>query len=333
VSFSSREGPDAPQLVVTPADPVVAGVTALLDPAGATQLRAGAQDDLGRSLDGLDVAASPDPAAGRYLGVHHSFVGGVLVTQVATSDDALHWRHAADLAQHGSQPCIVIAPDDSVIVADEEDHPDPQWVSTSTIRVQHYATVPDLLAARPDAVAELPRTLAPTAEGTPTVEVVRWGAGPLDSELRIRFHEYRDIDVDRQAVGTLTNFSGWSAQRDLPVDARMESLGVRGNVGDRSEVPQEAGAAGRRLALIDAMLVKGSFASWRLYLYDRDADEATLLPFHLPGGSYAFSNPAVRVLPSPAGGRMLFFSAFVPSEGSAGGPAGEMVALRPLPAR
>ena len=61
--FSSREGPDAPQLVVTPDDARGLRLASLLDLRFAQTFVANARDDLGASLDGLDVIAAPPPAS------------------------------------------------------------------------------------------------------------------------------------------------------------------------------------------------------------------------------------------------------------------------------
>jgi hypothetical protein len=52
-SFSSREGPDAPQLVVTPDDAAGAQLASLLDIGSADSFDAGVRDYAGLSLDGL----------------------------------------------------------------------------------------------------------------------------------------------------------------------------------------------------------------------------------------------------------------------------------------
>jgi len=118
-SFSSREGAHAPQLVVTPDDDAAVRLAALLDPATADSFDANVRDDLGRSLDGLEVIEAPAGygVPGRYVGVYHSLVNGVFVTQVATSDDLRHWTHRGDLDAHASQPSIVTVPGGGFLLA------------------------------------------------------------------------------------------------------------------------------------------------------------------------------------------------------------------------
>ncbi|HEX6389705.1 MAG TPA: hypothetical protein VFZ89_09665, partial [Solirubrobacteraceae bacterium] len=326
VSFSSREGPDAPQLLVEPDDATAAALAARLDPRSAPTVRVGAKDDRGRTLDGLDVALSPDPASGRYLGVYHSYLDGRFVAQVATSPDLVTWTHRADLAEHGGQPSLAVTPAGGVVVADEQDTPDPKWVSTSALRIRHYPSVAALFAGQYDAERViLPRTLAPTAEGTPQVSVVRWGTGPADSELRVTFHYYRDVDVDRQAIGMLTNFTTWNAWVDSATNTLLEGFGIRGAIGDRSDIVY----GGRPFGVVEGQVVKNDHRTWRLFLVDRSRGHARMVSAKLPGGGYSLGNPAVTVLPGPSGAPVLFASVFAFSEG-APSEAGSAIAVSPL---
>ena len=156
-SFSSREGSDAPQLVVTPDDASAVKLAGLLDPLAADTFVGHARDD-GLSLDALDVIAAPpgQGVPGRYIGVHHTLVGGQFVLKLATSDDLTTWRHRADLDGHASQGSIAALPDGGFVVALERDTPDPQYVSRSNLVVRHYASWAALAAGQFDRNLELP---------------------------------------------------------------------------------------------------------------------------------------------------------------------------------
>ncbi|MEY2514327.1 MAG: hypothetical protein QOJ89_1685 [bacterium] len=326
VGFSSREGPDAPQLVITPDDAAAVKLADLLDPRLATSFDADVKDNLGRSLDGLDVIAAPAGSPSRYIGVHHSLVGGVYLTQLASSDDLRHWTHVRDLDAHASQPSIVALPDGGYLVGLERDTPDAQYVSTSNLVVHHYASWAALAGGAADATANIPRTLAQTAEGTPALEVVSWN-GVASSQIAITFHYLKNISVDRQASGTLTNFASWAPVADTTVNDLFIGLGTRGNLGDRAELAFE----GHRFAVLEAQSIKGDFGSWRWYLYDRDRAEARLLALHAPAGSYAFGNPTVKTLPGPDGQPLLLVSGYAFAQGAAPAEAGQFIALRRLP--
>ena len=113
VRFSSREGGDAPQLVVTPDDARAVRLAGLLDLRAATTFVANVRDNLGYGMDTLDaIAAPPDLGVpGRYIGVYHTSVAGVLVAKLATSDDLTTWTYRADLDPHASQATLEALPD------------------------------------------------------------------------------------------------------------------------------------------------------------------------------------------------------------------------------
>lgn len=326
-AFSSREGSDAPQLVVTPDDDRGLRLAGLLDPKSADVFVAEARNNLGNSLDALDVIAAPpgQGVAGRYIGVHHAFVDGVFVTKLATSNDLTTWTHRGDLATHASQPTLAALPDGGFVLAFERDAPDPQWVSVSNLAVRHYAGWAALAAGSFDREVDLPRTLAPTAEGTPALDVRSWN-GPDASQVAITFHYFKSITVDRQAAGMLTNFSaaGWAPQPDVTVNDLFVELGTRGNLGDRADLLFE----GHPFAILEAQSIRSDFGSWRWFLYDRDRDEARQIALRLPGGSYALGNPTVRALSGPSGQPVLLISGYVFHQGAAAREAGQFIALR-----
>ncbi len=328
--FSSREGPYAPQLVVTPDDGAAVRLAGLLDIASADSFDANVRDSLGRSLDGLEVIDAPpaDGVPGRHVGVYHSLVDGVYVTQVASSDDLRHWTHRAELDTHASQPSIVTVPGGGFVVAFERDTPDARWVSVSNIVVRHYASWAALVAGTFSAEANLPRSLAPTAEGTPELRVLSWGGTPASSQIEITLHYLKSVLADRQAAGVLTNFdpATWAPQVDPLVNTLFIALGTRGNLGDRADVRFED----RRFTVLEAQSVRGDFGTWRWFLYDRDRDEARLLAVRGPAGSYALGNPSVRTFTDAQGVRTLFISGYAFGQGAAYGEAGAFIALRRL---
>ena len=267
---------------------------------------------------------------GRYVGVHHTLIGGQFVLKLATSDDLTTWRHRADLDSHASQGSIAALPDGGFVVAFERDTPDQQYVSRSNLVVRHYASWAALAAGQFDRNLDLPRTLAETAEGTPALDVRSWN-GPDASEIAITFHYLKNISVDRQAAGVLTNFdaSSWAPQPDAAVNNVFIGLGTRGNLGDRADLLFE----GHRFAVLEAQSVKANFATWRWFVYDRDRNEARLLAWRAPSGSYALGNPTVRVLPGATSAQpVLLFTGYLFSQGAGPGEAGQFIGLRALPA-
>lgn len=328
--FSSREGAHAPQLAVTPDDEAAVRFAALLDPASADSLDADVRDDLGHPLDGLEVIDAPPGLGvpGRFIGVYHSLIDGVFVTRVATSDDLRHWMHRGELDSHASQASLASLPGGGFVLAVERDTPDAQYISTSNIVVRHYASWGALVTGAFSAEANLPRTLAATAEGTPELRVLSWGGTPAASQIEITFHYLKDIQVDRQAAGMLSNFdpASWAPQPVALVNELLIALGTRGNLGDRTDVLFE----NRRFTVLEAQSVRADFAAWRWYLYDRDRNEARLLAVNGPAGSFALGNPTVRAFADANGATTLFVSGHAFWQGAPLGGAGQFIALRRL---
>lgn len=302
--------------------------TALEDVAGAPARVYAARDERGTSLDCLDVLAL---GPGDYLGVHHVLAGGVFETHLVVSRDLLRWRFAAVLAEHADMPTLAALPGGGFVLAYERTGPAGR---TSQLAFRRYEDLAALQAGRAADAFLAPRTLSDTNEGTPDIAVVD------ARRLAVTFHYFADTDgngsedADRQAGGLLEDFERWNAAPRPEVDAaflhaqRLHpgfDAPPDGNIGDRS-----AFAVGsRRLVAHEAQYAFGDFSTWRLWLRDPAAGTLTPLVLHTDGGSTAFGNPSVRVVPDPAGRPVLFESAYVFAQGAAPGEAGELIALHP----
>jgi hypothetical protein len=96
---------------------------------------------------------------------------------------------------------------------------------------------------------------------------------------------------------------------------------VQGSIGGRDYVTFD----GYPFTVIEAQSTPGSFASWRVYLWDQTAQLLTPLAPNTPGHSTAFGNPKVSIVTDPSGRRALVSSLFVFSEGAGPGEAGPLV--------
>jgi hypothetical protein len=293
----------------------------------ADAVRPGARDDRGAGLDGLKVVATGRSGAGRYLGVAHHARGDTFDVVLVQSADLLRWRRVRVLGRDASQAALARAADGSYVVAWEQADPArPGGERPAHVRVLHAADVTGLRAGRFDARFDAPRTLAPTAEGTPDLRRVRLRDGPGDSTIELGFHRYADRDVDREALGTLEDFSRWRARARPGLDAALTARGLRGNFGDRDTFSLD----GAGYELVEAQARKGDFGSWRVLLRDDATGALRTLRFRAPDGQRAFGNPTASVLPGPAGGRVLFVSVFAFTEGAPRGGAGELLSVRRL---
>lgn len=276
------------------------------------------KDDHGRGLHALQVVAAP---WGGYLGVYHFSRGELFSSAIATSHDLHHWTFQALLATHASQPSISMLPGGGAIVAVEADdhgrvaHPS-RW-----IKVLHYADQQSLLAGRSDRVFDAPHTLGGSragAEGTPAIESVQ-GRPPSDgSTVVISFH-YLAGGTDREARGTLRDFSRWTTSRDTDLDTALNRAGATGKHGDRTAFT----VADRLMQVVEAQDRPGG--QWHLYLYDRGTGVARPIALTTSSGLRSAANPSVAQLRMPDGSDALVLTAYLPGQASPG-EQGELLA-------
>lgn len=290
---------------------LVARVTALLgDVTDSLAHRYGVRDHLGIAMDCLKVIPM---GAADFLGVSHARLADRFVLRLSRSSDLLAWRHVVDLDGNASQGDLAPQPDGSFWLAYEHDEPNSVF-----IRLRRYASRADLEKGKWAFETTLGRTLAPTAEGTPTLERVERDA------IRLRLHYYRDGDVDRAAAGILRGLGDWKAYPDPELNAAVEAQGVRGNIGGRCRVR----VAGRMWTLQEGQGRKNDWASWRCYLLDDPPRNASPIALKTHGGSTAFANPFATVLPGPT--PRLVVTYFLPSEGAASGEAGPLLFVKEI---
>ncbi len=317
-----------------------------------TAHRFGAHDDLGAPLQGLKV----EQIGGRYIGVYHSPGDGRYNVHVATSTNLIDWTRQATLDTDASQPTIQAMPGGSIIVVYEKtllldllpraDFPTgllgPLDILDSPfnrirLRFRYYRSVDALLSGDFSRQFTAPRTLSPTAEGTPSITDAKLRRGLTSrSRIEVGMHYYADLDhngtsdADRAATGVLTNFKTWKAKPKPDLNTEMRTLKVvhagfsgppMGAIGDRDQIILD----GVRLELQEAQYVPGDYSSWRTFLIDPRSRVPRPLEIVTEGGSHSFGNPTATALTSPSGKRAVFVTLYVFSEGAASGEAGPLI--------
>lgn len=286
----------------------------------ATGYRYGVSDSLGNRMDTMTVIDGP---AGGYLAVYHT---GDEV-KLATSNDLLTWTFRRTLDPQATQPTILLLPTGGFLTAVEYNN---QAGSGGRVRLRHYPTLPALLAGTHDREATPVRTLSACNEGTPTIYSASLTPDIDHSVIDVGFHYQRNCDLDRQARGRLTNFTGWAAVADTGLDAAITTAAaaqgqqVNGNIGDRDVVCFDNG----RYSVHEVQYRKGDFGSWRVYLKAWQSGTIGYLPITTHGGSTAFANPSVTAVRSPSGRPAVAVSLFLPSEAAAPGEAGPLIFYR-----
>lgn len=280
--------------------------------------RYGARDSMGHALDTLKIVQI---GAGRYLGVYHTLLDDTFTVMIATSDDLLNWRYRAVLAGNASQPTIAKLGAKGFVVAYEQGGP-----KGIGLRFRYYPNLASILAGRYAREFQAPLTLSRAAQGTPNIYGYALRDGIQNSQIRVGLHYFQNGVVDRQATGTLRDFSLWHAEREPYLDYRPRALGSRGHIGDRDYISFN----GYDFNVHETELVPGDWSSWRTYLYDFRARTAYWLRTKTHGGSFAFGNPTVTELTAPNGKRALAMTQFLFVEGAAPGEAGQLIYYRYL---
>jgi hypothetical protein len=287
------------------------------------------KDSQGNTMDTVKVIDNP---AGGYLAVYHS--GNVV--RLSTSTNVTTWTYKATLDPSASQPAIMATSDGGFVTGVEYNS---GAGSGGQVRVRHYASLSALYAASPDRTYTAARTLSKCNEGTPNIYSVKLSPDIDHSVIDVGMHYHNNCDTDRQARGTLTNFTSWTAitqptiSNALIAAATAAGQTVNGNIGDRDSLVY----GGTQYNIHEVQYVKGStgqngsFASWRPYLYDWSTSKAILLNMKTHHGSTAFANPSFSLIKDPDGKPGIVVTMFIPSEGAGSGEAGPLIYYKPLP--
>ena len=281
----------------------------------------GLHDNEGRSMDCLEVF-QPKGKTNAY-GVHHTLRNRVFSVHLATSKDLRTWTHLVELDKHASQAAIHETADGTFLMAYEKDATNSCWIG-----IRFYMNLDALTQGKYTREHHIPRSLAPTAEGTPSFESVTIPNGDLSkSTIKLRFHFYEKARVDQLASGTLTHFKTWTATPSRQLNTTFKNLGGLGNLGDRDPFQWR----GKKYYLQEVQGKVGDWGSWGIYLCDVSGHPLKKLTFKTPKNSTAFSNPSVSSAQLPTGEDTLILSSFIHSRGTSPGETGQFLSLIKTP--
>ena len=282
----------------------------------------GLHDNRGNSMDALQVIE--DDQRG-YLGVYHTYKGGIFTANLARSLDLLDWRFQTAIGgARTAMPTIFRASNNGFVTAFEQS----DEKGEIHLHFDYYESRQDLIGYAPTRSFDAPLTLSTTstkAEGTPLIKSVLLDFSIDSSTIEVDFHYFdeRNPAVDRQARGTLTNFDSWKTNKQEGLDASLEVLGTKGNIGDRDRLQ----LLGGNTLLIEGQLQPRKWETWRLFQLD---ESAGLRPWDVitHNGSSAFGNPSAELLVSPNGSLSLAIGTFLFGEGAARGEGGQLFFYR-----
>jgi hypothetical protein len=294
-------------------------------------------DSAGDTVDTMKVIQiGPSSYVGVY---HHEDAGGYFSARVATSTDLLHWTFQTTLDFGAGDPYIAAVPGGGYLVAVEQGNDPPLLGLVGTVDSHlvflYYANETLLLAGVPTRIFSAPRSLSSDHEGTPSLDSITLrqsllssllspllGLDPLsNSTIQVGFH-YHDTaaGVDRNAIGTLTNFSSWTEQINTTLNSAFPPS-VKGNIGARDTLTFE----GYPFSLVEGQSTPRDFGSFAIYLYDPTANYLQRVTPMTASGSEAFGNPRLTLLTDPAGKPALLVSLFVFLQRSFGNEAGPLL--------
>lgn len=264
----------------------------------------------------------------RYLGVYHSFAGGVFFdSYLAYSNDLINWKNIGRISQASGMPDVRILPDRSVLLAHERN---PSG-NRPYIEVWYYNTFNDFISkpGSPSRVFALPQTAQATADGTPEFGHIVYSGNILSSTIEITYHYFANSIADKQAKGTLTNFSQWSGGPDTATNNLFASLGFT-HLGGREFFT----VGGTLYELIEVNPAEPTTSNgwhlWEIFLINKATGDRRQLQINIPGGATSLGNPQLSYITTPDHRPALAISYFVFSEGSASTPAGPHVYIYPL---
>ena len=281
-------------------------------------------DSAGHTMDTLKVVT--DPTTKRYLGVYHWAVSNGYNVGIATSTDLRRWTYQRTLDLKASQPYLAFSSKKLPILAVEA-------YTNSHLRFRYWSSVSAMLGtAAAVKTFDAPRTLSSCAEGTPDIRSITYSSVTSTltsgSTIVVGHHYFANCKTDREALGTLVNFSKWTTKAQPSIDTAMTNAGAAGKHGDRDQFSYKS----HTYTLYEGSISGTSFSmgDWRNYLYD--GSTMVQLTIHTAMGSKAFANPSTTVLNDPSGVPSLLVTQFIPSEGAAAGESGELLYWKPLSA-
>lgn len=238
-----------------------------------------------------------NPQYQNYIYVYWGGTNGTI--WIATSTDLLNWTNRTVLeSTNGSQPSIHKTSDGGFLVAYEYNDSS----TSSLIRIRYYTNYNNLLTGTYYKSKDLPRTLSSGNEGTPNFYFATLNPNIDNSTIDIGFHY--NANPDKQARGTLTNFTSWSSHPDIVLNNAITAFGDN-QIGDRDYfIYKNTG-----FIVIEANpFTNGQtdWHNWHIYLYNTSTGQTTKLNITNPENFNSVSNPDITILTGPNGGQNIY---------------------------
>jgi hypothetical protein len=316
-------GPDSPAITLQAASTARNALISALQ--GATPKRYAMTDSSGQTMDTAQIFQF----GGTYYAVYSP--GSLSVVLASSPDLYSAWTPITTLDENGSQPYLALQSDNSFVLADENAYD--TVLGHSAVYFLHFKDINALKASDPDKAFLTQLRFSSCNEGTPDIR----STDPNAIQVGFHYDSTCDAlttahDLDREAFGTLTNWSTWTTSKDTARDTALTNAGFPGKHGGRSDVVWR----GARFSLGEAKNMVDNtnvFTSWRLALYDytfQSAYPVTLNLAYANTSSPCVGNPkASAMTDTTTGGNVLVVTAFFFSECAAPSHSGELMYVIP----
>lgn len=271
-----------------------------------------ATDSAGHTMDCLKVIPNPS-VSGSFIGVYHCYFnkGSTAYVCLATSTDLMNWTFVRTLAgssgANATQPSILAVGTAFMMAWEQEPN--------NHVKIVYYNSWSALQSGTIAKSLDCSRSLSSYAEGTPNIY------SATSTTADIGFHYYANGVYDRQAEGTMSNWTTWTETAKSNIDNSILYWGVKGNIGDRDG---KLSFGGYLFNIHEGQMVNGDFSSWRIFIYDWQTGNSDKLAPVTENASTSFANPTFETVTINSK-RALLVTLFMPTEGNSSSEKGECI--------
>ncbi len=264
------------------------------------------RDSLGQKMDTIKVA---EEQPGHYFAVYHTSIP--ISVYLAESSDLRWWQRIVMLEEDASQPTIAKA-GNGWLVAFEKHMP-----GSNFLALRYYNSSENLRKGLFESEKNISRSLTSCSEGTPNIFYVSSFESINSSLISLGFHFHKGCDVDRNAIGQLTNWDGWKAHESQINSLALQHFPISGNIGDRDYISFRC----EDYIIFEAQDKKADFSSWGIYLYDLQRSLIERLNINTGNSELkSFGNPSVTMVKLPDGSNAVVASYYVFANNEKEGP-------------
>lgn len=258
----------------------------------------------------LRIAETKDPRY-PYIGLFHTNLGNnIFEIRLSSSKDLKTWTTLKAVSKEAGMPDMIVLPDNSLLYAEETSIVG----RVPFIKVRHFKTVEKFIEdpKNPDAEMVLPNMPNSWADGTPRFGRITYSGDIYNSKIEITHHYFKppapgQEQRDQQVSGVLVNFRNWAGTEDMSTNTALARIGYI-DIGDRDFMQ----VGDTVYQIMEGRPSQGiGWASWKIFLINKNTGEIRKLDTQFPGGSYSPANPKTTFLTLPDGRKAIAVTYYV----------------------